>query len=251
MFGGAAMKKKLFLYSLGVYGTMLGMAFLSIFSSKIGWLSPKIACFFSFMMVIVGRACYEQLVVYSLPWRSISLAKNILLGVTSAFFIMLIFQYARKPLGYFGIPVAVILGQQISGWFKKKIWQETPGELSCYLSQYLKGLYGFYLILGLGAYALVQYGALSFIVSFALSAFVALLFAQLYEWNLTYKRGVESKVFIASLAIALTMSVMGTFACLGMMIVLPGAASTIIVAVALKSVQTLGLSPLVFQRSCA
>jgi hypothetical protein len=242
------LSKKLYQTSIGLYATVgLIMILPSMFVKMFG-LAQFVASFVAFFIVIFLRAVYESLIIYEAPIKSLSLPKILILTLVTSVTLSLISYYLKPTLGYFSIPIAVIIAFMVVGKLKAALWplHERPGffaELPAKLDINKWGTYGFYAFLvGITYMAYAKYG-FNFYCAFAAAYFIGMIFEEsynlikLYEQKLIAKNVVFIILWSACCAIASSAIVWLMMSNLGYL----GQAATITSVILLKLIQPLGL----------
>jgi hypothetical protein len=241
------LSKKLYLITVGTYAT-IGLIML---------LPPLIAMHFSipmtaasfgvFFIVAFLRAAYESLVIYEAPVKSLSIYKMLILALITSSVISLASAYLKPKVGYFSIPLAIIISMFIVGRLKEVLWGATqrPGffaELPAKLELVSLGRYGFYAFLvGITYMAYAKYD-LNFYFAFAGAYFIGMIFEESYNLIKLYEQKVTAKYVIPMIIRAACCAIVSAAIVWVMMSMLgySGQPATIASVILLKLIQPLG-----------
>lgn len=192
------LSKKLYLASIGFYATIGILMVLSALATKAFGQKTIIASFAIFFIVALLKAAYESLVIYETPIKSLSPKKMMLLSsVTSG--IMTIISVAIKPyIGYFSIPVSIIISLLIVKRLKEALWPATAhtgffAKLPAKLEAVGPGRYIFFgSLVGI---TYLAYGKLdfNFFYSFAAAFFVSMIFEEFYNLTKLYEQKLDTR----------------------------------------------------------
>lgn len=240
------LSKKLFLANLGFYSTIAAVMTLpSVFVSMD--IPPLLASFFAFFIVVFIRAGYESLVIYEAKFHQIEPLKMAALSAITATSSSLISFFAKPALGYFAIPVAVMVSMLIVNKIKAILWpaHERQGffaQMPAALNEVTFARYRFFAILVLGTYfAYGKYG-ISFPLAFPASFFVGMM---VEEWSViinAYKQKIGNKQIIGSIiwSIICSAEAIGIVGLLKNGLDFPYQTATIIGVLVIKLIQPLG-----------
>lgn len=246
------LSKKLYLTNVGLYATIIVIMVLPKLFIKTFEISPAFASFAAFFIVAFVRAAYDSVVIYETPVKSLSLHKMSILSLVTSVVMAFVAAYLRPMLGYFSIPVALIISMIVVGKLKEALWPsvERPGflhELPAKLDINKKGTYCFYAILvGIAYIAINKYGV-SFVTAFSTAFFIGMMLEEFYTMTKVYDQNITSKmafsmiVWSASCAIVSTAIVMFMMKYFGF----AGQAATIASVVLIKLIQPLGSRKLI------
>ncbi len=238
---------KLYLINIGMYATIGLIMVLPVFLAKFFGINPFIASFATFFVVSFLRAAYESLVVYESSVKNLSLHKMLLLVFVTASVMSLVSYYLKPMLGYFSIPVAILISLRVVAKLKAALWpaHERPGffhELPGKLDLNKFGMYGFYVFLvGITYMGYGKYG-FDFNYAFAVAFFIGMMFEEFYNFTKIYDQELAAKslaamiiwsAFCAITASALVWVMVGIAG-------ISGQPATIISVVLLKLIQPLG-----------
>lgn len=238
---------KLYLISIGMYATIGLIMVLPVFLTRFFGIWPLVASFIAFFVVSFLRAAYESLVVYESPVKSLSLPKMLLLTFVTASVMSLVSYYIKPSVGYFSIPIAILLSLRVVTQLKAALWpaHERPGffhELPTKLDENKFSMYGFYVFLvGISYLAVARYN-LDFNYSFAAAFFIGMMFEEFYNLTQIYDQKPTAKpllaMFIWSATCAITASAL-VWVMVGIAGI-SGQPATIISVILLKLIQPLG-----------
>jgi hypothetical protein len=241
------LSKKLYLITVGTYAT-IGLIML---------LPPLIAMHFSipmaaasfgvFFVVAFLRAAYESLVIYEAPAKNLSLYKMLTLTLVTSSVISLASAYLKPKVGYFSIPLAIIISMVVVGRLKELLWGATqrPGffaELPAKLDLVALGRYGFYgFLVGITYMGYAKYG-IDFYYAFAAGYFIGMIFEELYNLIRLYEQKLEVKYVVPMILWSAFCSIVSAAIVWVMMSMLgySGQPATIVSVLLLKLVQPLG-----------
>jgi hypothetical protein len=249
------LSKKIYLINVGTYATIgLVMVLPTFFAIWFG-IAPWVAGFVAFFVVLFVRAAYENVVVYEAPIKNLSLYKMLILSLVSSGVMSLVAVFLKPKLGYFAIPVSVMISFMVIAKVKAALWPATahPGfflKLPAKLDLNKFGVYGFYgFLVGITYLVYAKYG-FNFYYAFAAAFFVGVIFEEsynvikLYEQQLTTKltmRIILWAAFCAMLASAIVWMMMQQFG-------YSGQVATIVSVITAKLVQPLGLRKFILAR---
>lgn len=192
------LSKKLYLINLALYATIgLVMTLPAVFAKYLE-ISPILASFGAYFVVLFLRAAYESIVVYEAPIKSLSPHKMLILTLVTASIISLISVFLKPKIGYFSIPVALIISMTIVGKLKAALWPATQrtgflAELPAKLELVSLGRYGFYAIfVGIAYIACAKYGV-DFIYAFPAGFFIGMIFEETYNLTKLYEQKLTAK----------------------------------------------------------
>ena len=235
--------RKFLLFSLGVYVTIVTIMAISSITAKMG-ICGLVSSFIAFLITIFARTFYEQIVIADVPYKYVTLSKNALFALIYAIIMSIIYYYVRTPLGYLGIPLAIVIAQATIKPVKRWLWSAKPktGLYELYArkqSNYMTSLYGFYGLLAAIAIFGVKDLHLQFIVAFGAAVLIALIAIIYVEWHIIYEQKFSARALIALTGIACILAG-GTMTIMAGLIEgcgLPGQAITIFCSVAVKIVE--------------
>jgi hypothetical protein len=235
--------KKFFLFSIGMYVTIAGIFGLKQLGLACG-IIPPFNILIAFLLTIFARTFYEQLVILDVPAQYISPGKNALFALVYAIIMSIVFCTIRAALGYWGIPVAMVVAQTLIKPIKAYLWQSKPrsGLYELYATKQgrlMTSLYGFYGLLALLAVTGTKILHIPFIFAFGSAVFIALLAASLYELQYLYEHKITHKTLLMWIGITLFLAAI-TATGVAVAITklgLSGSAATIIGCVTVKIVQ--------------
>lgn len=235
--------KKFLLFSIGMYATIAGIFGLKQLGLTCGIISP-FNILVAFLLTIFARTFYEQLIILDFPLQYINLGKNSLFALLYAIIMSIVFCTINAPLGYWGIPVAMVIAQALIKPIKAYLWQskQRPGRYELYTAKqgrFMTSLYGFYGLIALLAVAGIKMLHMPFAFAFFSAVFIALLASSLYELQYLYENKITHKTLLTQLGIAsllaaiITTTVILAITKMG----ISGAAATIIGCIAVKTIQ--------------
>lgn len=168
--------RKFLLFSLGMYATIAGIFVLTWMTNKMG-IHALVAPFIAFAVTIFARTFYEQIIIADIPYKYVMPSKNALFALIYAVIMSFIYNYIRAPLGYLGIPLAIVIAQRVIRPVKAFLWPAKPRdslhELYARKQQsYMLSLYGFYGLLAAIAVYGVKHLQLNFIIGFSAAVFI-------------------------------------------------------------------------------
>lgn len=243
---------KMYQVNIGMYLTIATvMSFPTVFTKLLGT-PPYAASFCSFFIVSFIRAAYESLVVYQAPIKSLSPRKMIILSFALSCIMSFVSIFLKPKLGYFSIPIALVISMLIISKLKTALWPATTrtgffAELPAILQLVPMGRYGFFgFLAGISYVAYGKYG-FNFYYTFTVAYFIGTMFEELYNLHKIYEQSlnIRSIVLIAiwaafcaitSVAIVMVMMQNLGYTC---------QAATIASVVCVKMVQPLGLRKLI------
>lgn len=245
---------KLYLSSVGMYATIIAVMALPSFFIKAFGFSPFWAGFTAFFIAAFLRATYESLVIYEVPVKNLSLHKMLILTLVTSGTMSLVSIFLKPKLGYFSIPVALLVSIRVVGKLKASLWPATqrPGffsELPAKLDVNKLGMYGFYgFLVGITYMAYGKYN-IDFNYAFAGAFFVGMMFEELYNATALYEQKVNLKLVVllgiwvticAVLVSAMVWVLMQQFG-------FTGQTATIMSVILLKLIQPLGSRNVIFR----
>jgi len=242
------LSKKLYLITIGMYVT-IGFAMLlpTIITMHLE-ISPVVASFGVFFVIVFLRAAYESLIVYETPVKNLSPHKMLILTLVTAGTMSIVSVWLKPKVGYFSIPLAIIISMLVVGKLKAALWAATqrPGffaALSAKVERVSLGRYGFYgFLVGITYTVCTRYGLNFFVYAFAVAFFVGMMFEEsynllnLYEQKFTAKLLVSMIMWSSLCAITCTTMVMIMMKQFGF----SGQPATIISVLLIKLIQPLG-----------
>ncbi|MFH1254238.1 MAG: hypothetical protein V1646_02285 [bacterium] len=195
------LSSKLYLINIGMYATIGAVMILpALFVKHLG-LPLLWASFSAFFIVLFLRAAYESLVIYEAPFKSLSLHKMLILTFVTSSVMSFISIFLKPKIGYFAIPIAIIIAMVIVGKLKAALFPsaERPGffhELPAKLAINKFGMYGFYVFLVGISY--MGYGKYNFDFSyvFAIAFFIGMIFEESYNLVKIYNQNFSTKILI-------------------------------------------------------
>jgi len=241
------LSKKLYLITVGTYAT-IGLIMLLPPLLTMQFSIPMAAAGFGvFFVVAFLRAAYESLVIYEAPVKSLSIYKMLILTLVTSSVISLASAYLKPKVGYFSIPLAIIISMVVVGRLKEVLWGTTqrPGffaELPAKLELVSLGRYGFYAFLvGITYMGYAKYG-LNFYYAFAGAYFIGMIFEESYNLIKLYEQALEAKYVAPMILWAACCSIVSAAIVWLMMSDLgySGQAATITSVLLLKLIQPLG-----------
>jgi len=212
------LSRKFYIFNCGflaaVLGVLGGMQLLNVHCG----LPVLAAIFISYFLVVLGRAFYEQLAIWELTLKQISLKNNLILALLGACVLSGLYYFLRTPFGDWAVPATVILSMKVIGEIKKILWPSSSAQLSEVLkayaqkiSTYVQGMYSFFLVVALGTYYLVQLlGPQSFYYAFAVAVFAGVLVEQLYDFVAVYEIKLSVIVALSMIIPAAIYAILGT-----------------------------------------
>lgn len=241
------LSKKLYLMSIGLYATIITIMVLPTLLINILSIPQAAASLTAFFIVSFVRAVYESLVIYEAPVKSLSLSKMLILSAVTASAMFLAAHFLKPKLGYFSIPVSIMIAMVIVGKLKAELWPsaERQGffhELPAKLDVSKKGMYGFYAILVGITYIAYNMCHINFNLTFVAAFFIGMMFEEIYNMINVYNQPTTLKLvtsmFIWSSICAVISSAI-VFIMMGMFN-FDGKTATITSIVLLKLIQPLG-----------
>lgn len=247
------LSKKLYLFNIGFYSTIIILMVLLPFLINIGmWVF--LAAFFSFFVVCFLRALYENLIIYEVPIEKLSLSKIFILSLITSVIFSFIYYFLKPSLGYFSIPVDVIVSSFIIGKLKKYLWKDKPAQIDFFIKLPEKlninkcSTYGFYIFLvGITYIAYAKYN-FNFFWAFAVAFFIGMVFEESYNLTKLYEHKLDFKLFIkvilwsllcATISTTIVFLMMTRFGCSGQL-------ATITSVMLVKLIQPLGSRRFIF-----
>lgn len=244
---------KFYLFSVGFFATVVGFFGVWYLIYSVIKLPMALVLFIIFFVVAFIRVWFDQLVIYGIKVHQLSLKGNaIFSGVNASAFTILCY-YLIPLLGAWSPFVTMIVSMKIMAELKKIIpgvsdasLKEANGQLDLrYIEkfqQFMKGFYGFFLIIVLVTLGGVQlFGLDSFYHAFALGIFLALLFEQISAYTNVYNIRLTTLVVFRLIIIALFCAIIGSVTTFALMqfIGTSGKTATIIGVIAIKLIQPL------------
>lgn len=184
--------------------------------------------------------------------------KNALFALIYASIMSFVFYFIKAPLGYWSIPIILVIAQTVVKPVKAYLWQAQPvqGLRKMYVEKqniYMASLYGFYGLLATIAVTGVQYLNVPFVPAFGVAVLIALLATIMFEFHYLYEQQFDLKTALylfciaVALAIATTVSIVLLVSC-----GIQGKPATIIACVSAKIIEQYVLSRwLCSQKACA
>jgi hypothetical protein len=245
---------KLYLVNAGFYATICAVMILPAFFANALGASQLPAYFMAFFIVSFLRAAYESVVIYESPVKNLSLTKMLILTCVTSGTMTLITYFLKPRLGYFSIPVALIISMMIVGKLKAALWplHERPGffsELPAKLGLLSTSRYLFFgFLVGIAYYTVGIYG-FNFPCSFATAYFMGMMLEELYNVVKLYEQPLTTRGVIAMILWAACCSVLSTIMIVTMMKFLgfSGQAATITIVILVKLVQPIGSRKFIYQ----
>jgi hypothetical protein len=241
------LSKKLYLTSIGLYATIISIMVLPTLFTKTLGIPQTAAGLAVFFIVSFVRAAYESLVIYEAPVKSLSLPKMLFLSAATASAMFLAAYFFKPKLGYFSIPVSIIIAMVVVGKLKATLWPsaERPGffhELPAKLDVNKKGMYGFYAILVGITYIAYNTYHINFNLAFAAAFFMGMMFEEAYSMIHVYDRPITPQSATSMVIWSLVCAIIATAIVWVMvgMFGFDGKVSTIASVVLLKLIQPLG-----------
>jgi hypothetical protein len=241
------LSKKLYLTNVGLYATVITIMVLPTLFNKALGISPAIASFTTFFIVSFMRATYESLIIYEAPVKSLSLHKILVLVLVTSIIMSFISCYLKPSLGYFSIPVAIIIAMVIVNKLKAALWSSTKRprffhELPTKLNANRLGMYGFYgFLIGIAYTAYGKYG-FNFEYVFPTAFFIGMLFEESYNLVNVYEQKFSTTSLIKIIIWSVFCAILSTVIVLLLMLKFgySGQASTIAGVMLIKIIQPLG-----------
>jgi hypothetical protein len=245
------LSKKLYLATIGFYLTIgLIMLLPTIFAAMFGiplHLIVGVTAFSIKFVVVFLRAAYESLLIYEAPVKSLSPKKMLLLSLITATLMTLVSYYAKPSLGYFSIPVSIIISLLLVSRLKTAMWPVTPRHgffalLPAKLGALSFGRYIFFgFLVGIAYLGYGKYG-FNFYVVFATAYFVGMVVEELYNVVKVYEQKLNTKNVVATILWAVLCAGASAAIVWFMMSVLgyAGQAATITSVLVIKLIQPLG-----------
>ena len=240
------LSKKLCWANLGFYATV---ALVMGLPPIIAGFTPvtSLISFCIFFAVAFVRAAFESMVLYEAPIKSLSLDKMGKLSAATSAIIVLLGKFLKSKLGYFSIPVSLIISIFATKRIKAALWPTTERSgnfalLDKKLNLLAIGRYIFYgLLVGLTILGYGKFGYLFYAV-FGAAFFVGMVCEELYNLVVIYEQRITANIVVRMLAwsaccgIACALIVMGIMQGFGY----GGQPATIIAVIVLKLIQPLG-----------
>ena len=238
---------KLWLINVGMYATMCVVMVLPAMLTNYLAIPSLLASFSVFFVVSLLCAAYESLIIYEAPIQSLSPHKMLILSLVISTVMMVACTVLKPNLGYFSIPVALIISMLVVGNLKVALWKPTQrlgffAELPAKLKLISIGRYGFYgCLVGIAVFGCKTIGMAYFPIAFPTGFFLGMFFEERYNQMALYEQPVPNKtlssiiIWSAVCAIASTVIILVMINQLGC----PSQAATITRVVILKLVQPL------------
>ena len=241
------LSKKLYFTNAGLYATIIIIMVLPTLLTKAFGIPQTAARLAVFFIVPFIRAAYESLVIYEAPIKSLSLPKMLFLSATTASSMFFAAHFLKPKLGYFSIPVSIIIAMIVVGKLKAKLWPsaERPGffhNLPTKLEVSKRGMYGFYAILVSITYITYNKYHIDFSLAFAAAFLVGVIFEEAYNMIHVYNQPITPKIITTMVILASVCAIIAT-AIVWVMIGMfdfDGKTATITSVVLLKLIQPLG-----------
>ncbi|HBY06054.1 MAG: hypothetical protein UV38_C0002G0191 [candidate division TM6 bacterium GW2011_GWE2_42_60] len=244
---------KFYLFSVGFFATVVGFLGVWYLIYSVIKLPMVLVLFIIFFVIAFVRVWFDQLVIYGLKVHQLSLKGNAIFSGVSASAFTILCYYLIPLLGEWTPFVTMIVSMKIMVELKKIIpgvsdasLQEANGQLNLrYIEkfqQFMKGFYGFFLIIVLITHGGVQlFGVDSFYHAFAMGIFLALLFEQIYAYTNVYNIRLTTSVIFRLIIIALFFAIFGSATTFTLMqfVGMSGKTATIIGVIAIKLIQPL------------
>lgn len=228
------------LFSIGIYTTLVGITVISFLGVRLG-LGAQLSTFAGFLITILARTFYEQLVIFNIPTTALEPGKNILFASSYATIMSFVFYGIIAPLGYWSIPIVLVLTQAVIKPLKAYLWPAKPrSELYALYDtkqgSFMVSLYGFFGLLAFIAVTGVKTLHLDFIYAFSSAVFIAIIASVLFEWHYLYQQRVSLAFCARWILTALILSIISTTAITGVVTILSisGQAATIPACIAVK-----------------
>ncbi len=246
---------KLYLATIGFYGTICLVMTLPTLSTKVLETPQLLANFAAFFIVVFLRAAYESLVIYETPAKSLSLGKMLILTFVTSSTMALMAYFLKPKLGYFSIPIALVISMVLVGKLKSALWptHERPGffhTLPLKLSQAATGRYIFFgFLVGIAYLAVGKLGC-SFSYSFTTAYFIGMLLEEAYNTTHLYEQPIKVNLFIPLFFWALCCALLSTALIITMMkgFSFSGQIATITSVIMIKLIQPLGSRKFIWGR---
>lgn len=201
----------------------------------------------AFFVVSFLRAAYESLVIYESPIEKLSLTKMLILTCVTSGAMTFITYFLKPKLGYFSIPVALVISMVLVGRLKAALWpiHERQGffsELPAKLGLLSTSRYLFFgLLVGI-AYGAVGIYGFNFPCSFAAAYFIGMVFEESYSTTKLYEQTLTTRGMIAVILWAACCSILSTAMIVAMMklFCFSGQVATITSIVVVKLIQPIG-----------
>ncbi|MFH1832084.1 MAG: hypothetical protein ABH827_04775 [bacterium] len=179
------LSNKLYLTAIGLYVTIGLVMVMPVFIVKFFCIELFWASFSAFFIVSFIRAAYESLVIYESRIKDLSVPKMLFLVLVNASVMSFILYKIKPMLGYFSIPVALLISQVVVGRLKGMLWPHArPGffaELPEKLDESKLSSYIFYcFFVGITYLAYAKLGV-PFYCAFSGGFFVGVIFEEIYN----------------------------------------------------------------------
>lgn len=210
---------KFLLFSIGVYVTIAGIMGISWLAMRLG-IGTLASTFVAFCATVFVRTFYEQIVILDIPKTRIEPGKNALFSLIYAIIMSFVFYVIRPPLGYWGIPVALVIAQAAIKPIKAYLWpsKPRPGLHELYeikQSSFMASLYGFFCLLAFITITGAKSLHLNFAYAFGAAVFIALVASVLFELHYLYEQKIVVRTMTRWIIIALCLASMSAVACIG------------------------------------
>jgi hypothetical protein len=236
---------KIYLTTIALYAT-IGIVMMLPSALKACGMPPLAATFTAFFIVSLVRALYESMIIYQTPFNKLALEKILALVVVNASVMTYAFCILKPELGYFAIPVALVISTAVVTRLKAALWpNHTPAgffaKLPAKLQTNMLGTYGFFAILVIIARTTYCSYGVPFQFAFPAAFFAGVLFEEVYKMISVYEQELHTKAIRAIVAWAAFCAVIAT-ALTVLMITLgcPEQAATIASVVIVKLLQPFG-----------
>ncbi len=227
------------LFSIGTYTTLVGITVISFLGVRLG-IGAQLSTFAGFLITILARTFYEQLVIFSIPTTALEPGKNILFAGSYATIMSFVFYAIRGPQCYWGIPIALVITQAVIKPLKAYLWPAKPrSELyALYAAKqgsFMVSLYGFFGLLAFIAVTGVKTFHLDFIYAFSSAVFIALIASVLFELHYLYEQRFSIAIIARWILITLSLAVISATAVIAAVkFGISGQAATISACIAIK-----------------
>jgi hypothetical protein len=236
---------KLYLVTVALYATV-GIVMMLPTALQACGMSPLGATFAAFFIVSLVRSLYESMVIYQTPANKLVWGKILMLVVVNASVMTYVYCVIKPSLGYFSIPVALVISMAVVTRIKAALWpNHVPAGFFARLPEKLKinmlGTYGFFAILVIIARTAYGSYGIPFEYAFPAAFFAGMLFEESYKLISVYEQELHTKAALAIIAWAACCAVIATtITVLMIKLGCPPPAATIASVVIVKLLQPLG-----------
>jgi len=236
---------KLYLVTVALYATV-GIVMVLPTALMACGMPPLGATFAAFFVVSLIRSLYESVVIYQTPTNKLAWEKILMLVLVNASVMTYVYCAIKPSLGYFSIPVALVISMAVVTRIKAALWpNHVPAGFFTQLPEKLQtnmlGNYGFFAILVIIARTTYGSYGIPFEYAFPAAFFVGMLFEESYKLIKVYELELHTKTAVAIAAWAACCAIIATVITI-LMIKLgcPPPAATIASVVMVKLLQPLG-----------